>query len=65
MVQHRGTDPPIGERMDTPENTMSVGGQHALRDMLELQMYLVARSQRTPWPLLRRGTKRTDEGHVG
>jgi len=43
--------------MVTPENTMSVGGQHALQDMVELQMYLVAQSQQTPWPLLPRRTK--------
>jgi hypothetical protein len=27
--------------MFTPENRMSVGGQDALQDMVELQMYLV------------------------
>jgi hypothetical protein len=47
--------------MDTRENTMSVGGQHALQDMVELQMYLEAQSLRMPWPLLPRGTKGTDE----
>jgi hypothetical protein len=44
--------------MVTPENTMSVGGQHALQDMVELEMYLVAQSQQTPWPILPRGTKK-------
>jgi|ERR1017187_5652920 hypothetical protein len=43
--------------MVTPENTMSVDGRHALQDMVELQMYLVAQSQQTPWPLLPRRTK--------
>ena len=41
-----------------PEITMSVAGQHALQDMVELQMYLVAQSQQTPWPMLPRGTKK-------
>jgi len=37
--------------MDTRDNPMSAGGQHALQDMVELQMYLVAQSLRMPWPL--------------
>ncbi|HEY1218124.1 MAG: hypothetical protein ABSE42_05735 [Bryobacteraceae bacterium] len=45
--------------MATQENTMSVGGRHALRDMVELQMYLAARSQQTPWPLLPRRARKT------
>ncbi len=36
---------------------MSVGGHQALKDMVELQMYLVAQSQRAPWPMLPRRTK--------
>ena len=47
--------------MDTRDNPMSVGGQHALQDMVELRMYLVAQSLRMPWPLLPRGAKETDE----
>lgn len=47
--------------MDTRDNPMSVGGQHALQDMVELQMYLVAQSQWTPWPLLPRRAKRLHE----
>lgn len=43
--------------MVTPEDKMSTGGQHALQDMVELQMYLLAKSQQTPWPLLFRGGK--------
>jgi hypothetical protein len=31
--------------------------QDALRDMVELQMYLVARTHGKPWPLLPRSTK--------
>ena len=44
--------------MATPEKTMSVAGQHALQDMVELEMYLVAQSQQTPWPMLPRRTNR-------
>ena len=44
--------------MVTPEEMMSAAGQHALRDMVELEMYLVAQSQETPWPMLPRGTKK-------
>src|SRR5258708_22639972 len=43
--------------MVTPENMMSVDGQHALKDMIELQMYLVAQAQQRPWPLVPRGPK--------
>jgi len=39
--------------MVTPES-MSVLAQHALEDMVEGQMYLVAQSQHTPWPMLPR-----------
>jgi len=45
----------------TPEKPISVAGQHALQDMVELQMYLVAQSQWTPWPLLPRRSKRLHE----
>src|SRR5438309_2452554 len=40
--------------MVLPENTMSVASQHALQDLVELEMYLVAKSQQTPWPMLPR-----------
>ena len=43
--------------MVTPKNTLSDGGQHALRDMVELKMYLVAQSGQTPWPMRPRRTK--------
>lgn len=46
--------------MAIPEDMISVSGQHALQDMVELQMYLVAQSQQTPWPLLPRRTKQPD-----
>ena len=36
---------------------MSNSGQDALRDMVELQMYLVPQPQRQPWPLLPRRAK--------
>lgn len=38
----------------TPE--MSVVAQHALQDMVEGQMYLLAKSHRVPWSLLPRTT---------
>ena len=44
--------------MVTPENMVSVDGQHALQDMVELEMYLVAQSRQTPWPMLPRGVKK-------
>jgi hypothetical protein len=44
--------------MATRENTLSVDAKHALWDMIELQMYLVAQSQPTPWSLLPRKTNR-------
>ena len=44
--------------MVTTQNMMGVGGQHALQDMVEMEMYLVAQSQQTPWPMLPRGTKK-------
>lgn len=37
--------------MVTPEPTMSIACQHALQDMVELQMYLVSQSQTAPWPM--------------
>jgi hypothetical protein len=40
-----------GESMVTPENTMSLAGQHALEDMVEFEMYLLGQSQQTPWPM--------------
>jgi hypothetical protein len=43
--------------MVTPEDSMSVGGRRALRDMVELQMYFVAQSQQRPWHLFPRRTK--------
>jgi len=43
--------------MVTPENMITVGGQHALRDMVELQLYLVTQAQDTPWQMLRRRSK--------
>jgi hypothetical protein len=40
--------------MVTPEQTMSVACKDALQDMVELQMYLVAQSKKTPWLLCHR-----------
>jgi len=37
--------------MVTPEQTMSVACKYALQDLVELQMYLVAQPQQTPWPM--------------
>jgi hypothetical protein len=41
---------------------MSTSGQHALKDMVELQMYLVAQTSGKPWPLLPRNTKPLSRG---
>jgi hypothetical protein len=41
---------------------MSAGAQQALQDMVEMEMYLVAQSQQTPWPMLPRGTKKLHDG---
>jgi len=48
--------------MVTPDNMLSIGAQHALQDMVELQMYLVTQSQQTPLPMLPRSTKKPHEG---
>jgi len=53
--------PDQGEYMATPENRISVVGQHALQDMVELQMYLEAQSQNKPWPMLPRRMDRQQE----
>ncbi|MFY9725429.1 MAG: hypothetical protein WB579_02545 [Bryobacteraceae bacterium] len=39
------------------ENTISGACLHALRDMVELQMYLVAQPPNKPWPMSPRSTK--------
>jgi hypothetical protein len=44
--------------MITPDETISLAGQHALQDMVELEMYLLAQPQQTPWSILPRGSKR-------
>ena len=48
--------------MVTPEKVMSVGAQHALKDMVELQMYLLAQPQQTPWPMLPRTMRTLPQG---
>ena len=48
--------------MLTPEKMISVDGQHALQDMVELEMYLVARSQQIPWPMCPRSAKKRHGG---
>jgi hypothetical protein len=40
--------------MVPPGNMLSDAGQHALQDMVELEMYLLSQSQRAPWPMLPR-----------
>jgi hypothetical protein len=40
--------------MVTPRNVLSDSGQHALQDMVELEMYLLSQSQKAPWPMLPR-----------
>jgi len=42
--------------MVVPEKTLSLVGQHALQDMVELQTYLQVQSQNKPWPMLPRRT---------
>jgi hypothetical protein len=44
--------------MVIPHNTMSLAGQHALEDMVEFEMYLLAKPQRTAWPMLPRGSRK-------
>jgi hypothetical protein len=44
--------------MVLPEDMISIGGQHALQDMVELKMYLLVQTQQTPWPMLPRGSKK-------
>jgi hypothetical protein len=41
---------------------MSVGSQQVLKDMIELQMYLVTQTQQTPWPLFPRSPKTRSGG---
>lgn len=41
---------------------MSSHGQDALRDMVELQMYLVPQPQRKPWPMMPRRAKEVVPG---
>jgi hypothetical protein len=45
-------------------NTISFGSQIVLKDMVELQLYLVSQSQQSPWPLLPRGTKTRSDGRT-
>jgi hypothetical protein len=40
------------------ENIMSAGAQHALQDMVELEMYIVSQPQQAPWPMLPRRSKK-------
>jgi hypothetical protein len=47
--------------MVIPANRISVGGQHTLQDMVELQMYLMSQTQRKPWPLLPRCRKKAPD----
>lgn len=42
-------------------NLMSAGGQQALRNMIELQLYLLAQPKETPWPLCPRRINRSHE----
>ena len=48
--------------MVTPEKMMSAGSQRALKDMVELQMYLLAQPQLAAWPMLPRSTKALPAG---
>jgi hypothetical protein len=42
---------------------MSVVAQHALQDMIEGQMYLLAQAQRTPWLMFPRTRTNSIEAH--
>jgi hypothetical protein len=44
--------------MAASENMMSVGAQHALRDMVELKMYILSQPQQAPWPMLPRSSRK-------
>ena len=44
--------------------TISENGHHALKDMVELQMYLVAQPLQRPWPLRSRLTKAFPEARA-
>ena len=48
--------------MATPEKVLSPSARHALKDMVELQMYLLAQPQQIPWPMLPRTTKALPAG---
>jgi len=50
--------------MVTPE-TLSVGAQHALEDMVELKMYLLSQLQQMPWLLLPRTRTESFEMKMG
>jgi hypothetical protein len=39
-------------------NMISVGAQHALQDMVELEMYIFSQPQQAPWPMLPRRPKK-------
>ena len=45
----------------TPNVIVSIPARHAIEDMVELEMYLLAQAQQAPWPLFPRGTKRLHE----
>ena len=40
------------------QHALSVGAQHALQDMVELEMYIISQPQQAPWPLLPRRSKK-------
>src|ERR1039457_2438064 len=63
LPANRKSATPRRTQCATIEDTMmSANGQHALSDMVELQMYLLAQSQPRPWPLLPRSIKPVLEG---
>jgi hypothetical protein len=39
-------------------NIMSASAQHALQDMVELEMYIVSQPQQAPWPMIPRRSKK-------
>lgn len=44
--------------MVTQEDSMSIDGRQAIKNMVESEMYLVAQPQQVPWPMLPRGVKK-------
>jgi hypothetical protein len=55
---------PVKECKGQPADTMTVAGQQALQDMVELQMYLVAQPKYKPWPMVTRRLKKHQQDRM-